>query len=54
MTREPVIRAPFSETALATLSPSTSSLTNERRAGLSNAVATPPTEASAYSAPTGG
>ena len=54
MTREPVIMAVFSETAFATSSPSTSSLTNERRAGLSNAVAIPPTAASAYSAPTGG
>ena len=45
--REPVIIAVLSATAFWTWDSGTISVTNERRAGLSKAVATPPARASA-------
>ena len=45
MMRAPVMRALFRLTALVTCASGTISTTNERRAGLSNAVASPPNAA---------
>ncbi len=47
MTRDPVMSALFRLTAFVTCSVGTISTTKERRVGLSNAVSTPPTSASA-------